>query len=438
MTRATAALATILIASSALLYAAPPKSGPEIFSLAPDQGPAGQEIELKGSGLSETRHVYFCVGHKVREAKFKVVSDQLLQLNAPPFFQSGLLATVVVQTQSGVTVGLPASTLTVSNIANHPGNANSFSHVLKKAVLSGTSGSVLIEEGGAADAPSSGLCFVKNGGTLLNVHGFRGLVFHEPQARVQAAPANRQAQHPQHSHHFHHSHHSYVSSLPFQSIVSTNITASAGIEPFLYQRPQEPDEPAKSAPKVTTVAPAFLRSGEVITLRGSGFLQTQNVYVIHAPGNAVLTVGHHVVSDTQLEFELPDRVVGSPLLLIVNPKGATLALSPIQTMGTQVPSNRAFSSVDVVAPGTVITKGSGSRNYLIENGGTVANTGSGCNVFVLKGGNLSLNSGSKGLTVFCENEADIEQGPSRSGQVVHQVGPLSVSILPTAIQIAGK
>jgi hypothetical protein len=361
--------------------------------------------------------VYFCVGRTVREAKFKIVSEKQLQVIAPPFFHSGASATVVVETPSGVTVGMPASVLTIDKAANHAGTANSFCHIVNHGVLTSTSGPVFIDDGAAADAPSSsGLCFVKSGGSLLDVRSFQGLVFYEPLARSQPEPG------------IHHRPRS------IRTVMSTRITASVGIEPFLYERPKEPTEPAKSAPTVTSAAPSVVQPGGLVSLWGSGFLQTSEVDVIHSM-SSVTTAAYRVVSDNQLEVDLPDRVVGSPLLVIVNPKGATVVMSQRQVQSDRRNLRPYVTSVRVVQSGMVVSDGSGSCNYLVENGGVIARAGGSCNFFVLKGGRVA-SAGAGALTVFCERESDIEQGQSRGGgNTVHEVSSLSVSGISTPIEI---
>ncbi|HLJ10305.1 MAG TPA: IPT/TIG domain-containing protein, partial [Planctomycetaceae bacterium] len=61
----------------------------EIFSFSPSEGPAGTTIKVTGTGFENARHVLFCVGRTGRMAKFKVVSDEQIEVTAPPYLHAG-------------------------------------------------------------------------------------------------------------------------------------------------------------------------------------------------------------------------------------------------------------------------------------------------------------------------------------------------------------
>lgn len=417
MNRPLVLMVSVLVFSIGMSRVALPKPAPEIFSLTPDHGPAGQEIELKGTGLTDTRHVYFCIGRTVREAKFKVIDAQELRVIAPPFFRPAAAATIVVETYHGVTVGMPASVLNVDGIVTRSAGATSFVHVLKNGVFTSSAGTVFVDEAGTAEAPgSAGLCFVKKGGTLLKADHFLGLIFHEPHGQLALL---RNKPHPQ-----------------MRVVAAQEITASIGIEPFLYERPEEPAGSANSPPKVLFASPSHLQPGAILTLKGSGFLETSDVHVIYSTANNASTAAFRVLADNQLEVELPDNVVGNPLIVVVNPKGATVVLSPMQLARDRHHFRANVATVQVVGAGMIMSDGGGSRNYLIEKGGVVTRTGGSCTFFVMNGGRMAF-SGSGGLTVFCANENDIDKTQhGGGGNKIIEVGSLSMSMIHTPIEIA--
>src|SRR5205807_1304396 len=108
------------LALPAVAAAAPSqkKSAPEIFSISPNEGSAGQLIKVRGAGFEQTRYVLFCAGRTGQQARFKVLSDAELEVAAPPYFRAGTSAVVVVAGPNGATVATPASVLEVDNAAN--------------------------------------------------------------------------------------------------------------------------------------------------------------------------------------------------------------------------------------------------------------------------------------------------------------------------------
>ena len=404
-----------------LIAAPPPKPAPEIFSLVPSEGPAGQAIELKGSGLKPTRHVYFCFGRTVREAKFKAVSDDELQVTAPPFFRSGVAATVVVVTPNGATVGMPASALKVDSILPRTENAATFYQVMKDGVVTSSQGIVLVEDGGIADAPySAGVCFVKGGGTLLKMEQLSGIVFHESKVQFRTSRDGRQL------------------NPAIRMIQVPHVTGSPGVDPFIYRRPDGPDASAQTSPKVKSVHPDRAPMGTILTFKGSGFLETNDVSVITDRGaSRDKPAGFRIDSDNLLEVDLPETTFGHPILVVTNPKGATVVLSRDHLTGNTRNGRQIETVVQVVDATSVVERGGGSRNYFIEKGGLVTETGGSCVFFVKKGGRMSLRGGGGGQTVFYETDADIGRDPQQrgGGHSIHEVESLSMSVLSSPIEV---
>ena len=304
----------------------PPKIKPEIFSISPAEGPAGTVIKVGGAGFERTRCVLFSAGRTGWQAKFKVLSDRELEVIAPPYFRSGTSATLAVVTAAGATVGVPASVLDVDGTRRSAGGTATFYHVLEGGSLNSAHGIVLVDGGGVASAPeSAALCFIKNGGTLLNADHFSGIVIYEPKALLQATARPK-------------GHSTWLMRVP-------EISASIGIEPFIYYRPDGPEAPADAAPVVRSVSPRRVPAGAILTLHGTGFLETNEVsFLSERGGGKPLTAGFRIVSDRELEVETPELLSGSPPLVVVNPKGGTLVLSPDRPAPAAGPKRNAGRS----------------------------------------------------------------------------------------------
>jgi hypothetical protein len=281
---------------------------PEVFAIDPPEGSAGTVIKVTGSGFDRTKHVLFSAGRTGQQAKFRVVSDTELEVTAPPYFRAGTTATLVVVTPNGATVGMPASVLEVDHNLRSRGNEATFYHVLAGGTLDAPEGIVLVENGGVASAPASvAIAFVKNGGSLLAADRFPGLIVAEPRANLQTYP------HP--------------SGSTTRLMKVPQISTSIGIEPFVYYRPDSPDMPAVSAPHVRSVTPARVPAGGILSLHGTGFLGTSEVIFVGGEHDKVVNADFQVVSDTQLDLEIPEKLSGNVRLVVVNPKGATLVVT---------------------------------------------------------------------------------------------------------------
>ena len=163
-------------------------AGPEIFSIEPESGPAGTPIQLKGKGLLTTGRVVFAVGRTISRARFKVVSDQEVDIIAPEYYRPGAAATVAVFTEHGAAVAMPATVQTVRSPVqgtNVTETGESFFHVLDGGILSTAGAVAVIEKGGVVVQSSEpAMQFVKSGGTLLEFHNANGIVFYEPAAKL--------------------------------------------------------------------------------------------------------------------------------------------------------------------------------------------------------------------------------------------------------------
>lgn len=358
---------------------------PEIFSFSPAEGPAGTVIKVKGTGFEHTRYVLFCTERTGRYAQFKVVSESELEVTTPPYLRGGVAATLAVVTPNGATVGMPPSVLVVDGKRGNA-TAATFYHVQFGGRVDSPQGILLVENGGAANAPHDvSVGFVKNGGTLLATDRFSGLVIHEPRAILnaeQSRPSN--------------------SSTRLMKV--REISASLGIEPFLYHRSESSDAPAESPPIVKSVTPRQIPLGGILTLTGSGLSGTAEVlFVSGEAANHILAGDFRIVSDSRLEVEVPESLTGDARLLVVNPKGATVvvaqndvrqAAAPQSNPSGRTHQGHASRTKHSANPLTLVTSGAliadaGIRGtYFVQKGGRVAHTGGSCVYFVKDGGQV--------------------------------------------------
>jgi hypothetical protein len=410
------------------------KNAPEIFSIDPGEGPAGTVVKMTGSGFQSTRYVLFAAGRTGQQAKFKVLSDKELEVTAPIYLREGTSATVVVVTSSGAAVGVPASVLEVDHRQHGGRNTATFYHVFNGGVLDSSAGVVLVDEGGQASAhDASAICFVKNNGTLLNAERFSGLVIHEPGANLQTGPQP------------------YNPSTRLLKVPV--ITASVGVEPFIYQRAEVPRTRAESPPEVKGLLPNRVPRGGVVTLRGKGFSETSEVLFVAAEHAANgLSAEYRIVSNSVLEVEVPDLHFTEVRLVVINPKGATLVVAQNDLSTFRRSSNRTESRAPggrvsrtshvkrSAEPATLVGSGAtvkvaGTRGvYIVEKGGRVTHTGGSCAYFVKNGGTVD-GSGGRAFVVREPEAAASVAAAGKNAESDREVESLSLSVVPAMFDV---
>ena len=391
------------------------RAGPEIFGLTPETGPAGIQVQIKGKGLKTTRHVIFAVGRTLKTARFRVVSDEEVHVVAPEYYRPDAAATVAVLTPSGLTVAMPATvqivrSRTQGHNAKEPGA--SFYHVLKGGRVTSAESIAVIEYGGVVDhSVTPAMQLVKHGGTLLDLHNPNGIVFHERGAIF--GPKLMDPRHP--------------SSVTFIQVAK--ITASPGVGPFIYQNPPRPDPGKDPAvpPWIQSVVPAAAGAGDVVTLDGTGFSRTTEVFFLdptHGPRQA----GFRVVSDRQIKLEVPDldAITGPQLLAVVTTEGLTVTIPRYRTIHpgtmptttTQLMFAKLRDAICWIGPGDDASTVA-CRFYFVASGGLVDQVGHGATYFIQRGGTLGQEGpgvgpvglrGGTARAVFFEPGAIVSQG----------------------------
>jgi hypothetical protein len=165
-----------------------------------------------------------------------------------------------------------------------------------------------------------------------------------------------------------------------------------GIEPFTFESPRQAAGAAKTAPHVQAIVPPQAGAGQVVSLRGRGFLQTQEVFFSNglSARDSFRRAGFQAVSDSQLRVVVPD--VPAPdswelLIVVVNPLGATVTVPPpgnnLHSMLPAAQRGRAFYWIDrnelrkstggsfcFIDQGDILAKSAGLT--FIKNGGQCA------------------------------------------------------------------
>ena len=361
-------------------------AGPEIFSIAPESGPAGTPIQVTGKGLKTTGRVVFAIGRSVRRARFKVVSDHEIEVLAPECYRSGAAATIAVFTERGVAVAMPPTVQTIQSPipgANVAEPGESFSHVLSGGVLTSAGSVAVIEKGGVVVRSSEpAMHFVKSEGTLLEYHNPRGVVFYEAAAKL--GPGVVKPNQP----------------APVTLVRVPEITACPGVGPFRYVAPLLPDlsDTPDVPPLIRGFSPPAARAGEIITLAGKGFARTNEVRFLGPTGGS-RDAGYRVVSDRELWVEVPDgEATTSPqLVAVVTNEGVAVTVPLNQTVGPPAlgPLRRRpaqpraalvwISSGDIVSsvagqsifisPGGLVTQADQNRHYFVQHEGRLGDSG---------------------------------------------------------------
>jgi hypothetical protein len=324
---------------------------PEIYSLSPDEGPAGTKILLKGRHLEKTIDVGFAAGWTIRRARFQVLSDRELEVIAPSYLKDGTAATVAVITNRGMTVGVPPDAVTVDGRRASPRGSSAFCHVTKGGRIHDASGISLIEAGGMVDRSREvAMNMVKRGGALEEYGNGLGVVFYERGAYLGPKLLNPPA-----------------SESRARLVAIREIRPSPGIAPFLFRAPDPMPGRASRAPDIRGIAPLAATYGDIITLSGAGFTATTDVYLYSGSHLSLARAGFQVVSDHTLKVQVPDEggiprprpapvrlgtygpyAVRSPsyarpqLLIVVNPIGATVTV-PATFTGQPIPEDPGLS-----------------------------------------------------------------------------------------------
>jgi hypothetical protein len=288
-----------------------------------------------------------------------------------------------------------------------------------------------VDEGGQASAhDASSICFVRNNATLLNTERFAGLVIYEPGAILQTGP------------------HPYNPSTRLLKVPA--ITASVGVEPFIYHRAEVPPTRAESPPEVKALSPNRIPRGGIVTLRGKGFSETSDVLFVGAEhAGHVLSAEFRIVSDSELEVEIPDLQITDARLVVMNPKGATLVVAQSDLSTIRRSSNRtdrraqtsrashvkrSEEPVTLVGGGGAVNDAGTRRVYFVEKGGRVTHNGGSCVYFVKNGGKVD-GSGGRVFVVREPHAGDSIAAPGRNAKSDREVESLSLSVVSTTFEV---
>ncbi len=381
----------LLVLAASVMVPKLARGGAEIFAIKPETGPAGTEVQIKGRELKGTKHVLFAVGGTAKTARFRILSDEELQVVTPEYYRPGAKATVAVLGPTGLAVAMPAAVQTIQTVthgtnADEPGAG--FYHVLTGGLVHSAESVALIERGGVVNksrAPAMQL--VKRGGVLMEYNNPNGIIFYERGAVL--GPAIFNPRHP-----------------PAQRIIPVHgITASPGVGPFIYQAAPRPDAAEIPAvpPVIEAVVPRAAGAGDVIDLKGHGFARTTEVLFVNQNAQS-RSAGFRVVSDRQLKVEVPDKdvITGSQLVVVVTTEGLTLTLP---RLGILRPGR--------IWPGLPAPRFPPDAILWIGQGDVLADSGTNHLVFIARGGQVGTSR--VGATFFVQRDGALaadRRGPA--------------------------
>ncbi len=355
-----------------------PDASLAITSIQPTTGPMGTPVTIRGRGFSTTKRVLFYVRNGSKDAAFRIVDDDALLVVAPEWLKDDASATIVVETPEGIAVSFPES-FTWEN-APSP-NTDSYSErpgyfvVRDGRTRHGPAGTVLVQSGGTLNSFGSygdikvvGPFFVQREGTV-DISSRQAVVYVEPDAILSQSTLRN----------------TRVINTPKISVNDAGCftyTACAG--PTYRKTTGEP-------PHVVGIRPYSALPGEVITVSGSGFLNTEMVELISAHGVRLRPQpGFRIVDDSTLRVEIPDdrtklnylrggggMGVESCHLLIVTPLGATVTATQDEFhVIDDASSETVRDGIAWVSKGGVYSGHAGL--VFVESGGAVLEVG---NVF---------------------------------------------------------
>jgi len=374
----------LIVLAAGLNVPKPARGGAEIFAITPETGPAGTEVQIRGRELKGTKHVLFAVGGTAKTARFRVVSDEELQVVTPEYYRPGAAATVAVLGPTGLAVAMPAAVQTIrrdtpGTNGNEPGAG--FYHVFRGGRVRSAESVALIEVGGVVNTSRTpAMQLVKRGGVLMEFSNPNGIVFHEHGAVL--GPAMFSPRHP-----------------PAQRIFHVQtITASPGVGPFIYQGTPRPDAAGIPAlpPAIEAVVPPAAGAGDVINLKGRGFARTTEVLFVNQNAQS-RSAGFRVVSDRQLKVEVPDKdvITGTHLVVVVTTEGLTVTLPrggilrPGQVFRGLPGSRFPQDAILWLGQGDVLADSGGNHLVFIAPGGQVGTSRLGATFFVQRDGALA-------------------------------------------------
>jgi hypothetical protein len=221
------------------------------------------------------------------------------------------------------------------------------------------------------------------------------------------------------------------------------IRPSLGVAPFVFRAPEPSPGVAARPPRIQGIHPAIGTYGEIITVSGTGFTGTTDVFFSNGRQGGLTSAGFQVVSDRTLRVQVPDTG-GAPMpkpsavrfdprgriahvapnqvrpqfVIVVNPKGATVTV-PADFLGRPMPE--IYDIFEYVGPGARSTRANGV--HYVAPGGVALH--SAALIFLKNGSQLETTSVAD---VFCEPDVVLSDRLERSKNI-HRVALIEPSPL---------
>jgi len=347
-----------------------------IHSFGPAEGVAGDSITLRGVGFTDANKVSFFVRNGSKDAEFKLVSDQELQVVAPEWLTPDSQALIVVETPRGIAVSFPPD----YHYESVPGpRANGYSRRQDFCVVrplkqrNSEYGTTLVESGGALNAPYSGAGIIGRGPYFVRERGIADLkatgltLFAESDATLSDT------------------------TLKSLNVVRTPLISVSSAGVFRYRAAPPPLTGGPSAavvPAITDIQPRSAQPNEIVSIFGSGFSHVTSVDFADSEHHRRLTpAGFRVVSDNELRAEIPDYWDSSDLVrrqqdrkwnrcffIISSAAGTTIAARPQDFDDVADSTSRTIRGrIARIKSGGVFS--GGAMIAIVEDGGAILESG---------------------------------------------------------------
>jgi hypothetical protein len=164
---------------------------PHISSIKPNDGEGGDIVEIHGTGLSSARSVEFFESgiQKRHSAPFRIQSDTVLRVEVPAMWravghQMPMPALVIVNLPGGIAFTLPRA-VQPKTTPNSTLQGELVTWIGRGGSISGGVPIALVDDGGLLTKGGGTICFVKNGGTIVQRQSLT--VYYEPNAKLDDA-----------------------------------------------------------------------------------------------------------------------------------------------------------------------------------------------------------------------------------------------------------
>ena len=199
---------------------------------------------------------------------------------------------------------------------------------------------------------------------------------------------------------------------------------------FTFTAAQNAEGESKLFPKIASIAPNRGHTGQIVTIRGEGFLGTGSVLFFPRSHGSDGRASFQIVSDTVLRIEIPAdyerlRDTGN-LFAVRTPKGLTVTMAKDIQKTDSPEETRDRREVNWIVKGGILRRFNNGAVCLVDDGGIAIEAAD--TMFVKSGGTL-LDDGGSGTMIFHEPKASLGDEIPRESKRVVEVPSIGVSLV---------